>query len=379
MKRSRIFLPALALFAAASIVFAQAPEATPAVKIDLGAKYVGWGSSYSVATPYDGSEILTPLTVSAVPWKGGNFYAQTEFAHGDYTDSFNGSPETFSLSTLSDTVVGLSTNFNSFAVPSILNLAVNIPTGDPTWENKQSNSIVPTEFIDSDYRGRGWGLSAFYGLSLPAGSEQYGAAAGYLYSGAFNPNYGAAPPEQLKLGDSAFLSLNRIADRGNGQTDVLRLSAFFFLPTQIGGADSITMGPNLNASYGWSNPKAFSFEAGVQYFMSAQIVSTGQQASLGTRFYATPSYAFGDLTLAGRVKYVLSNGNPADNPLYFGGGWLAGLEPSYRLKLDSSSDLRFSASFDYVNVSNAGPDSSGNLEDVSYGHWTFGTNYEVSL
>ncbi len=353
---------------------AQSSAPTPVGKIDVGAEYVGWGTNNTGST---GSEILVPLTLSAIPWGGAKIYAQTEFANGSYSDSVV-APETINLSNLSDTVLGFETNFNSFSVPSILNVGLNIPTGDPTWEFKQTNSIVPTYFIDSDYRGRGLGLSCLYGISMSAGSEQYGLAAGYLYSGAFNPGYSSAEAEQLKLGDSAFLSMNRVADRGNGQTDVIRLSVFYFLDTQINGSNLLQMGPNLNASYGWQNPKALSFEVGGQYFFPAQ--QAGQSVNLlGSRFYATPSYAFGDFTITGQFKYVLSNGySSSDIGQYVGGGWLAGLEPSYKFQLDKSSSLRVSASYDYVHATGGGL-FDGSVVDVDYGHWTFGTHYEVNL
>jgi hypothetical protein len=373
MKRFRPAALTGAFLLAVSFAAAQSENPTPIAKIDVGAEYVGWGTNN---TGSQGSEILVPLTLSAIPWGGAKVYAQTEFANGNYIDSVSG-PETLNLSNLSDTVLGFETSFKSFNVPSLLNVGLNIPTGDPTWETKQTNSIVPTYFIDSDYRGRGWGLSCLYGISMPAGSEQYGLAVGYFYSGAFNPYYGTEESQQLKLGDSAFLSLNHITDRGNGQTDVIRLSAFYFMDAQINGSNLMQMGPNLNASYGWQNPKALSFEAGAQYFFPAE--QSGQSENLlGTRLYATPSYCFGDFTVTGQFKYVLSNGFSQSDPLYVGGGWLVGLEPSYRFRLDKSSSLRVSASYDYIDAINGGL-LDGNLIDVDYGHWTFSTHYEVNL
>ena len=300
--------------------------------------------------------------------------------------------ETLSLTGLTDSVLGFETDFRSFSLPSILNLSVNLPTGNTGWETQQSNSIVPTQFIDSDYRGRGFGMSLLYGLAFQAGKEQYGVAAGYLYSGAFNPYYGqAASPVQLKLGDSLYLSANHTSDHGGGESDVIRLSAFYFLPTMEDGSNLLQMGPNLNASYGWNNPRGFSFEAGGQYFMPIlQPGANGQlsaepYSSFGPRFYFNPSYSWGDLLLAGRVKYNLANGYPPNlsngtpNPLYDGGGILAGLEPSYKLKLDSASFLKFSASYDYVVYSNGSYDTQGDRVNIEYGHWTVGTQYEAHL
>jgi hypothetical protein len=392
-KTSRPFFKSLAVGAmvfcgALSPVLAQT-DGSPAKSspswgtIDVGAKYVGWQSNSPL--PDNGWEVLTPLTLSAVPWSGGRVYAQTEFAAGNYTDSVAGT-ETLTLRNFSDTVVGLEANFKNFSVPSLLNIAVNIPTGNPAWETQQSRSMIPTEFIDSDYRGRGFGMSLLYGLSLPAGGQQFGIAAGYMYTGAFNPYYGQPgfQTEQLKLGDSVFLSVNRAADQGGGQSDFIRLSAFYFLPTQEDGSNLLQMGPNLNASYGWSNPKAFSFEAGAQYFLPTEQAVNGQlvpgsNGSLGTRFYLYPSYAFGDLTVLARAKYILANDYPASNAFYDGGGFLLGLEPSLQFKLDTRSSLRFSTGYDFVLWQNGAYDSLGSRVNLEYGYWTFGTYYEVNL
>jgi hypothetical protein len=292
------------------------------------------------------------------------------------------------LDGFSDTVAGLEADFRSFNLPSLLNIGFNIPTGNPAWETQQSASIIPTEFIDSGYRGRGFGMSALYGLSLPAGGEEYGIAAGYLYSGAFNPTYGQVVPaelanEQLKLGDSVFLSLNRVAAHGKDQSDILRFSAFYFLPTQVNGQDLLQMGPNLNASYSWLNSGAFSFEVGGQYFFPQLSVPNQTQLAsneaLGTRFYLYPSYAFGNFTLAARAKYILPNGEPQSGVFYDGGGYLLGLEPSLRLKLDQGSTLRFSLSLDTVTSLGGGYDAVGNRVDIQYGYCSFGTDYEVHL
>lgn len=385
-------LSAVLMLASGWVSFLFAESNAPAIatwgSMDLGIQYVGWSSSY--AQPYNGSEILVPMTFSVIPWKGGKIYAQTQFTNGNYTDSASSSTETLNLTNVTDTVVGFQTDLKSFGLPSLINVGLNIPTGDPTWETKQTASIVPTEFINGDYRGRGFGLSLLYGLALPAGSEQYGIAGGYMYSGAFNPNFGQGAPDQLKLGDSFFISMNRVARHGDGQSDVIRVSAFYFLPTQERqpgdetASDLLQMGPNLNLSYGWNNPQAFSFEVGTQYFFPMNQVLGGQltpepKNSLGSRFYANPSYSFGDLSFAGRLKYILPNGySPSDFLRYDGGGFTVGLEPSLRLKLDPFSALRISTSYDYVFFNNGSYDLAGDRVNVEYGHWTFGTHYEVA-
>ena len=382
------FLAVLALALSGRLFTVLAQTANPQApwgSIDIGAKGVGWESNSP--NPDNGSELLTPLTLSVIPWQGGKIYGQTEYAVGNYTDSAAGTgTETLHLNHFSDTVLGFETNFKSFNLPSLLSVGINIPTGDSAWELQQSQSIIPVEFIDTDYRGRGFGTDLLYGISFQAGSEQYGAAAGYMYTGAFNPYYGqgGATAQQLKLGDSAFLSLNRAVDHGGGQSDIIRFSAFYFLPTSANGSKQLTMGPNLNASYGWSNPKAFSFEAGLQYFMTTQ-QSIGPNGALGTRFYFNPSYAFGDFVVSAQSKYILANSYPlmsnnsTIDPYYDGGGLLLGLEPSYRLKLDATSALKFMAGYDFVLWRNVDTDLQGGIVNLEYGHWTFETHYEVNL
>ena len=66
-----------ALFAVLSPVFAQSDETAAKPKaswgsVDLGVKYVGWQSS--AVSPDNGYEILAPLTLSIIPWKGGKIY-----------------------------------------------------------------------------------------------------------------------------------------------------------------------------------------------------------------------------------------------------------------------------------------------------------------
>jgi hypothetical protein len=106
-------------------------------------------------------------------------------------------------------------------------------------------------------------------------------------------------------------------------------------------------------------------------------------ASYGPRFYLIPSYAFGDLTVAARAKYILPNGYAVGDPFYATcvPGFLVGVEPSWLLKLDSGSALRLSASYDYIDAQNAGTDSKDptKLTDVIYNRFTFGANYEVKL
>jgi hypothetical protein len=351
-------------------------------QLSLGAEYLDWTTNYT--TPFNGSEFWAPLSLNFKLNKDISVYGQTEFGNGSYTDSVAGT-ETIDLTNFSDTVVGGEFSFQSFGHPSLLNIGLNLPTGDPTWETKQINSNIPIEFVDSRYRGRGFGADVLYGLSLPAGGGEFGAAVGYLYGGAFNPSYGGAPITQLKLGDSAFLSLNHVQPFSGNQTEIIRLSAYYSLPTVNGAQNLYQIGPNLNASYSWLNPAAFSFEVGAQYWMPGQITDSAgnwapeTNAYYGPRFYFNPAYSFGDFNLAGRLKYILANGYSQSDPSYDGGGFLGGLQPSYNFKLDSASNLNVYAEYDYVAWLNGALDANDNRTNVIYNLWTFGATYQVKL
>ncbi len=382
----RKFFFALALFAVAvmtSIAFAQTEGFSSApvsrVQLALGVQGDGWNSN--LTQPDHGWEIWTPITLALEPWDGLKIYGQSEYGQGQYTDSLAGT-ETQTLDGISDTVAGLEGDLKFFNLPSVFKLDFNLPTGNSGWETRQTASIIPTEFIDTNYRGRGFGMSAFYGLSFPSGSEEYALAAGYLYSGSFNPLYGqGVPSDTLQLGDSLFLAFDRLVDEGAGRCDVFRISAFYFLPSWEYGQEQFQMGPNLNASYTWSDPKALSMELGGQYFFNQmtvpdQVTSFG---SFGPRFYMVFCYTLGDLTLAGRAKYILPNGESPNSALFDGGGLLYGLEPSLRVPLDTRSSLKFTLALDTVDAFGEGLDSAGNREDVQYLYGALGTTYEVNL
>ncbi len=364
-------------------------------QLSLGGQFNAWNATNTVnldGSPapnnFEGWEIWAPLSLSFNVDGGLGFYGQTEYGNGYYKDTPSGSTSDIQyMNNFSDTVVGADLNFKSFNVPSILNVGFNIPTGDPSWEQRQIASSVPTEFLASRYRGRGFGISAMYALAFPAGSAQIGASAGYLYSGNYNPNFGTGSPvADLKLGDSVFVSFNHIQPFSDNQSQIIRLSGLYSLTTSIDKQSVFQMGPNINASYSWNNPKAFSFDLGVQYFLPGQRQQIGgafvtePQISYGARFYLAPSYVMGDFTLAAQAKYILPNGYPqSDTVLYNGGGYLLGVNPSYRLKLDDSSALKFSAGYDFINAQNLGNALGGGRADIYYNNWTFGTSYEVKL
>lgn len=360
------------------------PSWVTAGQLSLGVQGLAWNSTFS--QPFHGQELLTPMALQIEPVKDVSLFAQTEFAGGAYTDSLSGTANTRILTGLSDSVLGGELDFKIFSLPSLLNVGFNLPTGDPTWETKQLAANIPTEFIDSRYRGRGFGFSALYGVSLRVDPGALGVAAGYLYSGAFAPGSALGPGTPLKLGDSFLLSASYLQVEGDGQSDLIRISSYFFSPTLENGSAVFQLGPNLNASFSRTDSRAFSFEAGGQFYLPAQRPTTAggplvteSQISFGPRFYFTGGYNFGGFNLTGRIKYVTPNGYGASDTLYDGGGFLFGVQPSYLLKLDEKSGLRFKVSYDNVVAQGLGVLSDGSHVDVIYNLWTLGTNYELKL
>ena len=361
----------LALFSPAAL--AQAGE------FSLGAQYDGWTSDYTPTK--DGTEFFFPLSVYFKANDTFSFYGQTSFANGSYEYG-----STITLTDFTDSVAGTEIHFDTLGLPSLLNVGFNIPTGDQTWEEKQTFANIPTEFIDTRYRGRGFGVNGLYGLSFRLdATSQLGAGVGYLASGSYSP---VGLPD-LNLGDSVFLTVNRIESFGANKTSTMRLSSMFFLPSQQGGQTILQMGPNFDASYGSTDPKGFSWEIGGQFFTSAERpltpgapVTPEAHNSFGQRFYLAPSLALDQLTLAGLVKYITPNDYPTTDPLYDGGGILLALDPTWVAPLDAVSDLKFAAGYDFIIAGNAGVDQtdpSGPRYDVNWNYWSFGATYELKI
>jgi hypothetical protein len=106
--------------------------------------------------------------------------------------------------------------------------------------------------------------------------------------------------------------------------------------------------------------------------------------SNGPRIYADLTYAFGDLSLTALGKYIFQNGYGvgvvnADGSSYNGGGYLAGIGPAYRLKIDTDSALKISGSFDYIYANNNAVDANSNVTSTDYLFWTVTTSYEMKL
>jgi hypothetical protein len=365
-------------------------------QLSLGFTYDGWNSNYTTQqtqlnTSY-GSEYWMPFSLNLDLDKGVQVYGKGLFGSGSYAYTPDGIINTtVDLTHFADTVLGGEIHFKTFGLSSVFNASLSLPTGDSTWETQQIYAIIPTEFLDYRYRGRGFGLSALYGISLPVGKNALGLGAGYVYSGAFNPT--GEPSDSLQLGDTLFFGLNYIQEGTGGYKEVARFSLFDTLTTQDKEEGvNFQLGTNLNASYKWVNPKGLSLEVGAQYFLpSSRLDDTNNLVVeadnfYAPRFYAVPSYAFGDLQWAAQVKYVLPNSYPDTftsagvNQMYFGGGWLLGTGPAWKMSLDDASSLNFFGSYDFILQYNASVDSTGTaLANATYNYWTLGTNYQINF
>jgi hypothetical protein len=364
----------------------RALAADPKGLVSLGLQYDGWNSATTL--PFKGTELILPLSITYAPDPNWILYGNTSFVSGSYTDSVLGT-ETLDLSNLTASSITSDYYFKEFGLPNMVELSLTIPTGDPSWETKQIPSSIPTIFINSRYQSEGWGLSGLYALTFAQSEKvEYGVSAGYSYTGAYDPGYGGLTGIQLKMGDSVFLAMTRVEAFANSQSGTFRVSVMAFLPTQENGISDFQMGPNGTASYSFYDPNSFSWTVGAMvyslsqryYFNSAGAVVYGPEpfGSSGQRFYFTPSYTWGNLSLGGQAQLVLANGYTIGDRfgLYNGGGFVFGLSPSYALPLDASSALNFTGAYDFVIAHNA---SVGFTEDVNYNYWTIGANYQLKL
>jgi len=376
----RPILLGLLLFTLAGGAYAADPKGF----VSLGLQYDEWNAVTTL--PFKGSEFFLPFSFSYAPDPNWILSGQTSFAAGTYTDSIFGT-QTQNLSALTASSLTSDLYFKGFGIPNMVELSLNMPTGDPTWEGRQVASNIPTLFMGSRYQSEGWGVNALYGLSFPASDTlEYGISAGYSYTGAYDPNYGALASVQLKMGDNLFLALNRVESFTGNKTSTFRLSAMAFLPTQENGLTNFQMGPNGSASYSFYDPNGFSWSVGVQIYTLAQryylnpVVTYGQEpfGSSGQRLFFTPSLALGNLTLGGLFQFVLANGYPVYDlsGLYNGGGVVLGFNPAYSLPFDDVSSLNFNGGFNYIAAFNA---SSNFIENVDYSFWTLGVNYQMKI
>ncbi len=58
---------------------------------------------------------------------------------------------------------------------------------------------------------------------------------------------------------------------------------------------------------------------------------------------------------------------------------MVGLLPSLKLKMDSTSDIKLTGAYYFIDHQNGAPDQAGNLVDVDYSLFSFGAVYEVQF
>jgi hypothetical protein len=379
--------PGSALFGLLLFAYAGSTQAAdPKGFASLGVQYDGWNTI--TTEPYYGSEFFLPFSFSYAPDPNWILSGQSSFAAGSYTDSIFGT-NTQNLSALTASSLTSDLYFTGFGIPNMVEVTLNMPTGDPSWETRQVASNIPTVFFNTRYQSEGWGVNALYGISIPAGGNvELGVSAGYSYTGAYNPNYGNLASVQLKMGDSLFLALNRVESFADNKSSTFRLSAMAFLPTQENGLTDFQMGPNGSASYTFYDPAGFSWSLGLQIYTLAQryyydpvkavVYGLEPYGSSGERFYFTPSLALGNLNLGALFQVIFANGYPlADySGLYNGGGVVLGFNPSYALPLDAASSLNLNGGLDYIIAFNA---SSDYFDTIHYGYWTLGASYQIKI
>ncbi|HVZ81282.1 MAG TPA: hypothetical protein VHE12_10890 [bacterium] len=362
-----------------------APSVSKAGYFSLGEKSCVWTTNFTDKT--NGNEFYFPIAFDINLNPDFSFYGFSQFGIGNYF-STQSDPNTIHVSNLSDSILGTELRFNNFSLPALLNIGVNFPTGNTSWETEEITANVPVIFMDSRYHGRGLGVNVMYGLTFPSGNTELGVACGYSYSGAFNTGtIGSASGDDVKFGDSYFVSLSHVMTFEKNKRQYLRLSAYSFLPTQLNEQDSYQPGLNLNGSYSWVNPTGLSIDVGAQYFFASKRLdlSAGKLAQESNAYYAPklyliPTVPVGDLELVGDFKYILPNDYPLSDVLHEGGGILAGFEPELKFGLDGTSDLKVNAGYDFILHRDVPANESGTtFTDAYYNMFTFGATYEVKL
>jgi hypothetical protein len=189
------------------------------------------------------------------------------------------------------------------------------------------------------------------------------------------------------------MGINFVQPGTGGYKEIARLSAYYSMQSQDAEEGvQFQLGTNMIASYSWVNPTGLSLALGAQYFFPSDRLDdnnnlvTEADNYYAPRFFLAPSYAWGDVTWAAQVKYVLSNSYPDTfsssgiNPMYFGGGLLLGLGPTWKMELNDQSSLSFFGAYDYILQNNANVDASGSsLVNATYNYWILGTNYQINL
>ncbi len=366
----------------AAVTPTEQPTAAPVTigTLTLGSYFGLWSVNY--ADPTNGAEILFPVSASVNLASDIALTASTNYLVGYYQYQAG---DTLDLNSFSDTTVAVQYGFKTLDLDTVLSETVNIPTGEPSWTSQSSGSDLPIFLVDPRYSAAALSFNTLYAISIPVDSSKWGLGMGYVLNTDYNSNGGwAVDAVDVRPGDSLYFSMNRVTPTGSNQSDVFQASVYFSFVTTESGIPFTCPGPNINFSYAWNNPTAFSFELGSQFYLPGQTAVNGVLApdptySSGPRLYLKPSYVIDNLTLAGQVKYVLPNGYDASDLNYVEGGLLLSVGPNYNLKLDGQAFLTLTASYNFVDSLGGGFDANGNRVDLLYNWFNCSASYSFTF
>ncbi|HTA76304.1 MAG TPA: hypothetical protein VK791_04035 [bacterium] len=358
------------------------PAATPAKigTLTLGS-YLGlWSVNY--ALPTNGTEIMFPMSASVNVSSDVVITGSTNYLMGFY--QYLGG-DTLSLGNFSDSSLSAQFGFKTMDLDTVVSETFNIPTGNPSWSAQSASADLPTALVDPRYSAAGFSFSTVYGISVPVDAAKCSLGVGYVFNTDYNSNAGLPlTAVDVLPGNSLFFNLNRVSPTGDGQSDTFQTSVYFSFVTTENSVAFTCPGPNINFSYAWNNPSAFSFELGSQFYLPGQTAVDGvlqpdPTYSSGPRLYLKPSYVIDDLTLAGQVKYLLPNGYDPSSLSYVQGGLLLSLGPSYNLKIDNQAFLTLTAAYNYIDNIGGGFDANGNRIDVLYNWFTCSASHSFTF
>jgi len=358
------------------------PAATPATigTLTLGS-YLGlWSVNY--ALPTNGTEIMFPMSASVNVSSDVVISGSTNYLMGFY--QYLGA-DTLSLGNFSDSSLSAQFGFKTMDLDTIVSETFNVPTGNPSWSAQSASSDLPSALVDARYSAANFSFSTVYGISVPVDAAKCSLGVGYVFNANYNSNAGLPlDPVDVQPGNSLFFNLNRVSPTGDGQSDTFQTSVYFSFVTTENSVAFTCPGPNINFSYAWSNPTAFSFELGSQFYLPGQtavdgVLQADPTYSSGPRLYLKPSYVIDNLTLAGQVKYLLPNGYDPSSLDYVQGGLLLSFGPSYSLKVDNQPFLTLTASYSFVDNIGGGFDDNGNRIDVLYNWFTCSASHSFAF
>jgi hypothetical protein len=187
------------------------PTQTSTPKENYSVNVEGYSSFWSDNFGNNGSQIVTPLTVT---------YAKDDFNVGIRTafinSNFNGvllldgqkiGTRKGSVSTQSDTSLSLAYNLKQSDFPIRFNLDFNLPTGKATLSGDQKNAIMDGSLVQQTRFGEGFNIAPGVSVSHAfTPNDVVGVGASYIIRGKFDPN-GDVLNDTIDPGDEAVATL----------------------------------------------------------------------------------------------------------------------------------------------------------------------------